>query len=93
MFLDCQSLKDVNLEKLSSLGNSSLSSAFRNCISLKELNFPSLVLIKDNSLSGMLSGCDGVTVHFRADKQSDWENLSSFLNGFGGTNTTILWDL
>jgi hypothetical protein len=51
------------------------------------------VLITDNSLSGMLSGCDGVTVHFKADKQSDWENLSSFLNGFGGTNTTILWDL
>lgn len=93
MFLDCQSLKDVNLEKLSSLGNSSFNLAFRNCISLQNLYFPSLNVITDNSLSGMLNGCDGVTVHFKAERQSSWENLTSFLNGFGGTNTTILWDL
>jgi hypothetical protein len=93
MFSGCQSLKDVNLDKLRWLANASLYNAFKNCVSLQELNFPSLVLITDNSLNSMLSGCDGVTVHFKADKQSDWENLSSFLNGFGGTNTAILWDL
>lgn len=93
MFAGCQSLKDVNLDKLRWLSYSSFYNTFKNCISLQELKFPSLELITDNSLNSMLSGCDGVTVHFKAERQSGWENLPSFLNGFSGTNTTILWDL
>lgn len=46
-----------------------------------------------NVFNEMLSGDDNVTVHFPSNLQAvigDWDDVT---NGFGGTNTTILFDL
>jgi len=43
--------------------------------------------------NGMLDGCVGVRVHFPSSLQpfiGDWTHV---INGFGGTNTTVLFDL
>ena len=45
-------------------------------------------------MTNMLYGVTGCTVHFKSSLQStDFVNLPEVLNGFGGTNTTILFDL
>ena len=41
----------------------------------------------------MLSGCSNVTVHFPAEWQTAMSTWSNVTNGFGGTNTTVLFDL
>lgn len=43
--------------------------------------------------NNMLSDCSNVVVHFRQDIEEYVSDRSYFLNGFGGTNTTILYDL
>lgn len=95
-FTNCTDLSSVNLSKLIKIGNYCFSSAFTNCTSLTTLSFNNLAYTTEDisySFDGMLTGCDGVTVHFPAEWQTDMENWESVQNGFGGTNTTILWDL
>jgi len=41
----------------------------------------------------MLSGCSNVTVHFPSNLQSVIGSWYDVQNGFGGTNTTVLFDL
>ena len=71
--------------------------AFQDCSSLTTLSFPSLT---SNSFGAytdqfqyMLSGCSGVTVHFPSNLQSVIGYWSDVIAGFGGTNTTVLFDL
>lgn len=47
----------------------------------------------DRFFMDMLEGCSNVTVHFPASIQSTVQSLSDFVNGFGGTNTNIVYDL
>lgn len=44
-------------------------------------------------LDNIVSGAVGCTVHFPSNMQSIIGNWSSVQNGFGGTNTTVLFDL
>lgn len=70
------------------------------CTSLTSVSFPAL---KSNSFGtnygvtkpfhNMLQGVTGCTVHFPSNMQSVMENMSSVTAGFGGTNTTVLFDL
>ncbi len=70
------------------------------CTSLTSVSFPAL---KSNSFGtnygvtkpfhNMLKGVTGCTVHFPSNMQSVMENMSSVTDGFGGTNTTVLFDL
>lgn len=41
----------------------------------------------------MLQGCSNVTVHFPSNFEGRLDLWASFQNGFGGTNTTVLFDL
>lgn len=43
--------------------------------------------------NNVLSGVRSCTVHFPAAIQSTIGNWTSVQNGFGGTNTTVLFDL
>lgn len=98
MFMNCSSLESVNLSHLTAFKSAStcLENTFLNCTSLKTLYFPKLLYSTtnyDSIFRNMLKGCSDVTVHFPAEWQetmSTWTNVKS---GFGGTNTTILWDL
>lgn len=99
------SFSSFSFEKLSSLTTSrtgvSLGSTFRNCFqnctNLTILSFPALTSQsfgnKTDHFNGMLSGCSNVTVHFPSNLQSVIGSWSDVTKGFGGTNTTVLFDL
>lgn len=69
---------------------------FGGCTSLKEVRFPALTAnsfgSSTNQLSNMLTGVTDCTLHFPAAAQAKIERMSSYPN-FGGTNTTVLFDL
>ena len=96
-FNGCSKLTNINLNSLRTIAYD-IQYAFRGCTGLnnKNLYFPSLVVSSSsasNMFNSMLSGVTGCTVHFPASLQSvigEWEDVT---NGFGGTNTTVLFDL
>ena len=98
-FYNCESLTSVDLSSLTTLsGSGALIYAFRGCTSLSSLSFPSLNSnsfgsIYTNQFENMLSGVTGCTVHFPSNLQSVIGSWSDVTNGFGGTNTTVLFDL
>lgn len=97
-FRNCSSLPSFTFSKLDSIAdNSVLSYCFQNCTSLISVSFPALnpgsFGSATNQFYNMLQGCTGVTVHFPSDIQSVIGNWSDVVNGFGGTNTTVLFDL
>ena len=93
----CTNLASVNLSKLIRVGTEScFTNAFSDCTSLTTLSFNNLAYTTEDisySFNNMLAGCSNVTVHFPAEWQTEMENWDDVQNGFGGTNTTILWDL
>lgn len=97
-FVGCTNLASVDLSSLITVSSSqALYFAFRQCTSLTSLSFPALKTYSfgsyTNQFNNMLSGVTGCTVHFPASIQSTIGNWSSVQNGFGGTNTTVLFDL
>ena len=97
-FQFCTNLTSVNLSSLATVsGNGAFQNAFQYCTSLTSLSFPSLTTSsfgsRINQFDSMLAGCSGVTVHFPAAIQSTIGSWSSVTSGFGGTNTTVSFDL
>ena len=97
-FPSCTKLTSVNLSSLAKMsGSQVLNYAFRDCTSLTSLSFPALTTSSfgsaTNQFNNMLYGVRGCTVHFPASIQSTIGNWTSVQNGFGGTNTTVLFDL
>lgn len=95
-FENCTSLTTVSFPALNSIGKESFASAFRGCSSSLVVSFPAL---NQNSFGsnidqfkGMFTSIRGATVHFPASVQSIVETLAGYPN-FGGTNTTVLFDL
>ena len=91
-------LTTVTFDSLSVMGaNQCMASCFSGCTSLASLSFPALTAssfgTQTNQFNGMLYGCTGVTVHFPAAIQSTIGSWASVTGGFGGTNTTVLFDL
>ena len=100
MFFGCTNLASVNISHLTKIGTTSVSSnmsgMFKNCTSLTSLSFnglPYTTINLNGAFQNMLQGVTGCTVHFPADWQTDMSSWSNVTNGFGGTNTTVLWDL
>jgi len=97
-FQGCTSLTDVDLSSLTTISsNYGMRYAFGSCESLTTLSFPSLTSTSfgsyTNQFNDMLSGVTGCTVHFPSNLQSVIGSWASVTAGFGGTNTTILFDL
>lgn len=71
--------------------------AFGSCTSLTSMSFPALKSTSFGSFTsqfqGMLSGVTGCTVHFPSNLQSVIGSWSDVLAGFGGTSTTVSFDL
>ena len=91
-------LTTVLLTSLSSItGSNALQFAFQRCTQLSSLSFPSLNSASfgtnTNQFNLMLSQVTGCTVHFPSNLQSVIGSWSDVTNGFGGTNTTVLFDL
>ncbi len=96
-FSSCTSLTSVDFSNLSViLAPNVFNYAFQNCTSLTTLSFPKLLDMagmQQNIFSNMLKGCSNVTVHFPSNLQTTMSSWADVTAGFGGTNTTVLWDL
>ena len=97
MFEGCTNLSDVSFSNLQKMDNNCVCQyMFKNCTSLTTLSFPAL-LSNFTTWSGvfdnMLYGVTGCTVHFPSNLQSVIGSWSSVSNGFGGTSTTVMFDL
>lgn len=97
-FYECSGLTSVSFPKLSVLtSNSAFYGAFQSCTSLTSLSFPALKSTSfgtyTNQFNSMLFGVTGCTVHFPSNLQSVIGSWSSVTGGFGGTNTTVSFDL
>lgn len=99
-FYGCTSLVDISFPALTTFPNDSNASfgyAFQGCTSLSSVSFPAVTSSSfggwQSHFNNMLRGCTGVTVHFPAAIQSTIGSWSDVRNGFGGTNTTVLFDL
>lgn len=97
-FAECTNLVSVNFASLSTIsGGSAFTDAFRGCTSLTSISFPALtpnsfVGTVVNQLNRLVSGVTGCTLHFPAATQAKIETMDGYPN-FGGTNTTVLFDL
>lgn len=61
--------------------------------SLETLSFPSLTSTSTMYFTDMLTGVTGCVVHFPSNLQSVIGSSTDVASGFGGTNTTVLFDL
>lgn len=97
VFQNCNRLTSVDLRSVSVIGTKGFRQAFFGCTSLTSLSFPSLTTssfgTNTDQFNNMLQSCSNVTVHFPAAIQSTIGSWSDVTNGFGGTNTTVLFDL
>lgn len=97
-FYGCTALTSADFSSLATIsGGVIFQNAFRGCTSLTSLSFPALTTSSfgsyTNQFDNMLQGVTGCTVHFPSAIQSTIGSWSSVTGGFGGTNTTVLFDL
>ena len=97
-FNSCSNLTSIDLSSLTTVsGSSGMYRTFYGCTSLQSLSFPALTADSfgsyTNQFNNMLQGVSGCTVHFPSNLQSVIGSWSDVTNGFGGTNTTVLFDL
>ena len=98
MFIGCTALTSIDFPSLTALKASyAFSSAFEQCSGLTRISFyaltPSSFGSYTNQFNSMLSGVTGCTVHFPMAIQSTIGSWTSVTGGFGGTNTTVLFDI
>lgn len=79
-----QSLKTIS-------GDSSFKTCFQGCTKLKKLRFPALESLYRYSLTDMLKYVDGCTVVFPITIRSAISSYDDVKNGFGGTNTHVVF--
>lgn len=96
-FYACSALTSVDLSSLVNVtGYMSFYNTFSACSSLTSLSFPALTVsglgLGGTQFDNMLNGITGCTVHFPAAVQAKIETMTGYPN-FGGTNTTVLFDL
>lgn len=78
-------------------GEGILRGCFNNCRKLEVLKFPKLKFVyasyRMNMFTYMLWNCSGVEVHFPSNLESQIGSLPDVVNGFGGTDIMVLFDL
>ena len=94
----CSLITTVNFPLLQRIsGSQCLRACFKDCTSLEAVSFPSLNVNSfgsyTNQFTNMLQGCSNVTVHFPSILKSTLRNWDDVKTGFGGTNTTVLFDI
>lgn len=93
----CTALTSVEFSSLTTVsGYNSLGAAFSRCSSLTSLSFPALTVaglqFGSSQFDDMIRGVTGCTIHFPAAVKAKMETMKGYPN-FGGTNTTVLFDL
>lgn len=97
-FNNDRNLPSVSFPKLSVLtGSQAFYYTFSYDTSLQSVSFPALTSQSfgsyTNQFNRMLNSVTGCTVHFPSNLQSVIGSWSDVTSGFGGTNTTVLFDL
>lgn len=97
-FRNCVSLQQISFPKLAVLSYKAFQNTFQGCTSLKNIYFNALTSLgigtsNTNHFTNMLNGVTGCTVHFPASLQTTMETWDDVKNGFGGTDTIVLFDL
>lgn len=94
MFKGCSNLENADVSNVQIIGDGGCKQMFADT-KVKNLLFSSLTAQglgnKTNQFDDMLSGVTGCTVVFPSALQSVMGNWTSVQNGFGGTNTTVLF--
>ena len=89
-------LASVDFPKLTSIkGSKVLKLAFGRNLHLSSVSFGALgdLGTRTDQFDDMLEGVTGCTVHFPSALESTMQSWTSVTDGFGGTNTTVLFDL
>lgn len=94
MCFGASSLTSVVFDSLTTVEMAGLEGAFSDT-GLTNLEFPVFNYSGETMFcfSYMLDGVTGCTVHFPSAMQSEMENWEDVIDGFGGTNTIVLFDL
>ena len=80
-------------------GDYALQMAFANCINLTAVSFPDLAVnffgsnTNQNQFNDMLAGVTGCEVHFPSELEDVIGSWSDVVAGFGGTDTSVLFDI
>ena len=89
-------LKEILMPKAENItltrASAAMGGPFKNS-QITKLEFPSLKSTSTISMSNMLEGVTDCTVHFPSSLQSVIGQSADVLAGFGGTDTTVLFDL
>lgn len=98
MFQNCSGIPSIVFYSLKILDAANACyNMFNGCSRLTSVSFPALKSnmfgSSTNQFSSMLRSVTGCTVHFPSNLQSVIGSWSDVTNGFGGTNTTVLFDL
>lgn len=93
----CKSISTITFPKLNSLTDMCFQSCFQ-WSTVSSVSFPALTSTSfgggiQTYFNSMLQGVTGCTVHFPSNLQSVIGSWSDVTAGFGGTNTTVLFDL
>lgn len=87
----------ANFPSLTKLGFQALYKGFMSCPNLQSVSFPALTSQSfgnyTNQFNNMLEKLTGCTVHFPSNLESVIGSWSDVTNGFGGTDTIVLFDL
>ena len=84
----------LKFQSLTTVGNYSMRFAFNQCTYLEEVWFYALSNpANNNAWQSMLTSDSNVTVHFPKNMQSTMGSWSNVTGGFGGTNTTVSFDI
>lgn len=96
MFQVCRQLKEAKYDMLNQISQYGMQNTFANCTALERVyfyNIKSDIGINAAGFTNMLLGCSNVTVRFPMVAQSSIGAWASVTGGFGGTNTTVLFDI
>ncbi len=94
-FRGCTNIKTAKFEKLKYLSSSSDFYNIFHSTGLENLYFPSFRAEENeaDTMEDVLGGVTGCTVHFYKNDMATMSSWQSIINGLGGTNTTVLFDL
>lgn len=92
-FYNCPKISEAYFNSLQNImfGNC-FTYAFGGVSNSINMFFPSMTIASDSCFTNMLSGRADSVVHFPSNWENKMNSWSSVLAGFGGTNTTILFD-
>lgn len=95
-YTNCQNLRSISFPVLEIIGDGTFEGMCMDS-TIQEIYFNSLLPDSlneaNNQFFDMLCGVNNCTVHFPSNLQSVIGNWQSVIDGFSGTNTTILFDL